>query len=276
MAFFLVDKKAGVTSHDVVTKVRKVTESKKAGHGGTLDPFATGLLIIATEGHTRLLNKLLGERKTYTGIIKFGQTTETLDPESMINETAKVNFSESDIRQVINEKFKGVISQRPPRFSSIKVNGVKAYERARAGEQFELKSVKREIYKFNVKLINETEYSFEVEASSGTYIRALARDLAKELNTVGMLTNLRRNKIGTLSVDLAGTEEEPKEATPHKVLLLEEVNIKEHQMKMILQGKTTKITLDRERPSFIARCNNDEVYVSAESARHYKIIKRIK
>lgn len=259
MAFYLVDKKSGVTSQDVVTKVKKNVGANKAGHGGTLDPFATGLLVVATDGHTKLLNKLLNERKTYSGVIKFGQTTETLDPEFPISETKEINFNEKEVKSKINKKFIGVIKQRPPRFSSIKVNGVKAYKRAREGEIFELAPVKREIYRFDIKQINTSEYSFKVEVSSGTYIRSLAADLAESLGTVGMLTELRREKIGTLTLEKAGSEDKPISSTPYQAILIEELLINEQQMKMLLQGKTVKITLDRERSEFIAISDKHEI-----------------
>lgn len=276
MAIYLIDKQPGITSQDAVSMVKRNTKASKAGHSGTLDPFATGLLIVATEGHTRLLDRLLAERKTYSGVIAFGQTTETLDPEGKMTTEAIDKVELADVISVINEKFKGVISQRPPMYSSIKVNGVKAYDRARAGEVFELEPVKRTIYSFEIEEESENKFRFKVEVSSGTYIRALARDLAKEFGTVGMLTELRREKIGSVSVDDAGTTEEPKTTTVHKALLLPELEVTEIQMKMLLQGKDVKITLDKQYFEFIAMHGEDELLVKERSARTYKIVKRIK
>ena len=276
MAFYLINKEQGVSSADVVDAVKKSVGAEKAGHGGTLDPFATGLLVIATEGHTRLLSRMLDERKTYEGVITFGKTTETLDPESEISEEKPVNFDLEDLRIKINAKFIGQISQVPPRFSAIKVKGRKAYDLAREGVEFKLTAVNRRIYRFDISQISETEYKFSVEVSSGTYIRALARDLGEAMGTVAMLTVLKRTKIGAISLDAATSVESPVAVDIFKVMGIESFDVTEEQMKFILHGKTVSIPMEKGIYSFIAKHGNDEILVSSKSENQWKIVKRIK
>jgi tRNA pseudouridine55 synthase len=277
MAFYLIDKPVGKTSADIVHEVKKATGAKKVGHGGTLDPFATGLLIVATEGHTKLLSHFLGERKTYEGVMKFNQTSETLDPESeIITPENKSDITEEDVRILVQKKFLGVISQVPPKFSSIKVNGKKAYDLARAGVEFELEPVQRKIYDFKVEEIEKDTFKFRVEVSSGTYIRALARDVAASLGTVGMLTELRRLKIGASDVTKATDVENLKEVEVKDVLGFETIEVSAEQMKDFMDGKTVKVEMDVPKMHFIAVNGDLELLVQSKSMNSYKIKKRIK
>jgi tRNA pseudouridine55 synthase len=277
MAFYLIDKPAGITSADVIRNLKKSLDVEKIGHGGTLDPFATGLLIVATGGHTRLLSVLLGERKTYEGVITFNQTTETLDPESeLIKVEEPVEITEDDVRIVANEKFLGSIMQTPPRYSSIKVNGKKAYDLARAGVDFQLEPVARKIYSFDVKHLEGDSYKFKVEVSSGTYIRALARDLGNALGTKAMLTELRRIKVGNSSIEDATDMDNPKELGLDVVLGIESIEVSKEQMTDFMNGKTVKVDMDIPKMSFIATNGDLELYVTSKSLNNYKIKRRIK
>jgi tRNA pseudouridine55 synthase len=205
----LVDKPAGMTSHDVVSKVRKLAGTRKVGHAGTLDPMATGLLVLGIESATKLLTFVVGADKTYLATIRLGASTITDDREGEVIEQA----SSEKITYVTNEqidfelsKLRGVIQQVPSAVSAIKVNGEKAYDRVRAGEVFELKSREVTISKLEVvgeirREANHIDLDIVVGCSSGTYIRAIARDLGAALGVGGHLTELRRTRIGKFNVE---------------------------------------------------------------------------
>ncbi|WP_446428509.1 tRNA pseudouridine(55) synthase TruB [Leucobacter sp. 1207-22] len=209
----LVDKAGEWTSHDVVAKSRRALGTRKVGHAGTLDPMATGLLVLGFGPATRLLTHLVGLDKTYETTIRLGITTVTDDREGEILATA-----ESDAVRAVAadgarieagiEALTGAIEQAPSAVSAIKVDGVRAYDRVRAGEQVELKKRPVTIHRFSAgepKLTNTDDFSVvDIEAvidcSSGTYIRALARDLGADLGIGGHLTALRRTAVGPFSV----------------------------------------------------------------------------
>ncbi len=242
MSFYLVDKKQNLTSHDVVKKLQHKVEAKKAGHAGTLDPFATGLLIIGTNEDTKFLDRFLNENKTYSGEMVFGKTTDTLDIDGIPTSTNDVKVELEELRQIIKEKFLGKIWQQPPVFSSIKINGKKAYELAREGKEVNLKYVERFIYLFEVEEISNNIFKFRVEVSSGTYIRALARDIAKELDTYGMILKLRREKVGNIEISSAqDLDDVLVEYTTKQVTGIDEVNISSSEMKIALEGKRVKL-----------------------------------
>ena len=207
----LVDKPAGMTSHDVVSRVRKLAGTKKVGHAGTLDPMATGLLVLGIESGTKLLTFVVGADKTYAATIRLGSSTITDDREGETLKTATPEQLSSVTFDQINlelEKLRGVIQQVPSAVSAIKVNGEKAYDRVRAGEVFELKS--REVTISRLDVVGEVrrddnfiELDVIVDCSSGTYIRAIARDLGEALGVGGHLTSLRRSRIGSFDVENA-------------------------------------------------------------------------
>ncbi len=207
----LVDKPAGMTSHDVVSKVRKLAGTKKVGHAGTLDPMATGLLVLGIESATKLLTFIVGADKTYEATIRLGASTITDDREGeILNEATATRISQVADEQIVAElsKLRGVIQQVPSAVSAIKVNGEKAYDRVRAGEVFELKS--REVTISKLELVgnlrrseNFIDLDVIVDCSSGTYIRAIARDVGKALGIGGHLTELRRTRIGSFNVENA-------------------------------------------------------------------------
>ena len=207
----LVDKPAGITSHDVVSRVRKLAGTKKVGHAGTLDPMATGLLVLGIESGTKLLTFIVGADKTYYATIRLGSSTITDDREGETLEQASQQKLDSiTVEQIHSEltKLRGVIHQVPSAVSAIKVNGEKAYDRVRAGEVFELKSREVTISKLEVLGGLRSGEGFidldvVVDCSSGTYIRAIARDLGKALGVGGHLTELRRTRIGKYDVENA-------------------------------------------------------------------------
>jgi tRNA pseudouridine55 synthase len=207
----LVDKPAGMTSHDVVSRVRKLAGTKKVGHAGTLDPMATGLLVLGIESGTKLLTFIVGADKTYFATIRLGSSTITDDREGEpLEQASQEKLDSITVEQIQSElaKLRGVIQQVPSAVSAIKVNGEKAYDRVRAGEIFELKS--REVTISKLEVLGELrsgesfiDLDVVVDCSSGTYIRAIARDLGKALGVGGHLTELRRTRIGKYDVENA-------------------------------------------------------------------------
>lgn len=203
----LIDKPKGITSHDVVDRVRRISGERRVGHAGTLDPNATGLLIVAVgRDDTKKLGHLTtGTTKTYIGEITLGRSTATDDSEGETLEEKPVpTLSEKEILKVLTT-FEGTQMQKPPIYSAIKQNGKKAYEMARKGEVVDLPE--REVTVHTIKLLSHTDsvLTIECEVSAGTYIRSLARDIAIKLGTVGHLSNLRRTKIG--EYDIANASE---------------------------------------------------------------------
>lgn len=209
----LIDKPQGWTSHDVVAKLRSIAGTRRVGHAGTLDPMATGLLLIGINSATKLLTFLVGEDKTYFATIRLGASTITDDKESefvTVAEPARVTeISAADIETAIS-KLRGQISQVPSSVSAIKVDGQRAYAKVRSGDEVSLAARTVTISRFDVKtepkFIEDQGARFididvVVECSSGTYIRALARDLGVALGIGGHLTALRRTRIGAYSVD---------------------------------------------------------------------------
>lgn len=198
-AILLVDKAPGWTSHDVIAYTRGALQIKKAGHSGTLDPMASGLLILLLGKATKLQSEYLGLPKKYSGQISLGAQTDTWDADGKTIKTASVpSFCLEDLNKIL-KKFTGLIKQPIPYYSAKKVNGQAMYKKARLGE-----NIKREtevtIYAWGNVSVKGGKIDFEVSCSSGTYIRSLACMIAEELGTVGHLSELRRLSIGDFDV----------------------------------------------------------------------------
>ncbi|CAB4637995.1 MAG: tRNA pseudouridine(55) synthase TruB [Actinobacteria bacterium] len=209
----LIDKPTDWTSHDVVAKVRKAVGTKKVGHAGTLDPLATGLLVLGIESGTKLLTFLVGADKTYLATIRLGVSTVSDDSQSEILTTATPAALAQLSPEMIEKemaKLTGVISQRPSSVSAIKVDGKRAYDLVRAGEEVELKSREVTVGAFELLSSSKSDEGYldlevKVDCSSGTYIRALARDLGAALGVGGHITALRRTKVGSFDVSDANS-----------------------------------------------------------------------
>lgn len=203
---FLIDKPLDWTSFDVVNKIRwnirKAYDLKKikVGHAGTLDPKATGLLLVCTGKWTKRIDEFQAQEKTYTGTIKLGVTTPTYDLESEEDQTFPTAHLTEEIIQEAKNQFIGEIDQFPPMHSAIKVDGKRLYELARDGQEIERKARRITIHDFKITKINLPFVDFEVNCSKGTYIRSLAYDFGKAVNSGGYLTSLRRTKIGNFDV----------------------------------------------------------------------------
>ncbi|MEV4243109.1 tRNA pseudouridine(55) synthase TruB [Streptosporangium canum] len=208
----IVDKPAEWTSHDVVGKLRGIAGTRRVGHAGTLDPMATGVLVVGVEKATRLLGHLALTEKGYDATIRLGQSTNTDDAEGeIISASSAAGVAEEAIRKGV-AALTGQIMQVPPQVSAIKVNGERAYKRARAGEEVELKARPVTVSGFEITDIRRDGDLIDVDASvtcsSGTYIRALARDLGADLGTGGHLTYLRRTRVGPYDLSMARTIEQ--------------------------------------------------------------------
>ncbi|MGC3954128.1 MAG: tRNA pseudouridine(55) synthase TruB [Propionicimonas sp.] len=206
----VVDKPAGWTSHQVVGRLRRILGTRKVGHAGTLDPMATGVLLIGVGRATRLLGHLALTDKSYTAIVRLGQATVTDDAEGEIVEAnGAAAVSEQQVEAAM-AAYRGRISQVPSAVSAIKLNGQRAYARVRAGEQVELAAREVTVSRFELvgtrrpaesgEALDVLDVEVEVDCSSGTYIRALARDLGRDLGTGGHLTRLRRTRVGPFTL----------------------------------------------------------------------------
>jgi len=203
----LIDKPLHWTSFQAVNKLKYALINKiglpkkfKIGHAGTLDPLATGLLLVCTGKFTKRITELQGQAKEYTGTFYIGATTPSYDLETEIDENFSISHIDDDLIHETVKQFLGEIDQKPPIFSAIKKNGVRLYDHARAGEIVEIASRKTTIHEFEITRIALPEIDFRVVCSKGTYIRSLAFDFGKAMHSGSHLTALRRTKIGDYNV----------------------------------------------------------------------------
>lgn len=205
----LIDKPKGWTSFTVCERIRKLVRVRKVGHAGTLDPMATGLLVVCVGPATKLADKYQALTKVYTGTFRLGEATSSCDADSPVNERKPWEHITDTQIKAVKKAFIGEIMQIPPMFSAIKVAGERLYEKARRGEHLDIPARKITVYEFNVSRSEKDrqEMEFYVCCSKGTYIRSLCADFARALKSCAHLTSLRREKIGRLSVDDAWTME---------------------------------------------------------------------
>ncbi len=251
----LIDKPSDWTSHDVVAKTRRLAGTRKVGHAGTLDPMATGLLVLGVNRATRLLTYIVGADKTYNATIRLGQSTITDDAEGEVSASAGASVDAAAVQAAITE-LTGDIEQVPSSVSAIKVDGQRSYARVRSGQDVKLAARGVRIARFDVvgPLVSEVaddgtsvvDVPVTVECSSGTYIRALARDLGAALGTGGHLTALRRTKVGSFEVsaaqDLAALIDGRAELAVHGITevctdLFDVVSLTEEQARAIRYGQ---------------------------------------
>jgi len=208
----VVDKSGGMTSHDVVARVRRLAGTRKVGHAGTLDPMATGVLVVGVERATRLLGHLMLTEKAYDATVRLGESTTTDDAEGESLATASTRHLTEEAMRTAFAGQVGDIEQVPTAVSAIKVDGKRAYALARAGEQVELKARPVTVHELTVHDIrcvgDATDVDVSVRCSSGTYVRAIARDVGAALGVGGHLTALRRTAVGPYGLDVAHTLDE--------------------------------------------------------------------
>lgn len=259
----LVDKPGGVTSHDIVARARRALNTRKIGHAGTLDPMATGLLVLGVGHATRLLTYVVGLDKTYEATIRLGVTTDSDDADGAETARADAGGVDDDAIHRGIRALTGPISQVPSTVSAIKVGGRRAHDLARAGEQVELKARDVVISRFDVRSIRRdgevVDVDVVVDCSSGTYIRALARDLGADLGVGGHLTALRRTWIGPFDVADAVTDLTPdtplQDAAGVAASLLGTFTVTEDEARDLRHGKRLLGAADRlptETPAAIA------------------------
>ena len=205
--WIILDKPVGLGSTQAVSAVKRALRDAgepktKVGHGGTLDPLASGVLPIALGEATKLAGRMLDATKAYDFTIRFGEKTDTLDLEGKVIATSDVRPSRAEVEAIL-PRFTGPIRQTPPAFSALKVNGKRAYDLARAGEEVELAQREVTIHALSIVAAGANEATLSATVSKGTYIRSLARDIALALNTVGHVTMLRRTKAGPFTLERA-------------------------------------------------------------------------
>jgi len=213
-ATILVDKPYGWTSFDVVNKIRWNLKRKlgvkkiKVGHAGTLDPLATGLLVICTGKHTKLIESLTGAPKTYSGTFLVGKTTPSFDLETEYNEEYPTDHISADLIESVRKNFLGTQMQTPPIFSAKQIDGKRAYDFARAGKEVVMKQAQIEITHFELNTARFPEIDFKISCSKGTYIRSIASDFGQKLNSGATLIALRREDSGDFNIRDAKNVEE--------------------------------------------------------------------
>ena len=261
----LIDKPSGWTSHDVVARLRKLAGTRRVGHAGTLDPMATGLLLIGVNSATKLLTFLVGENKTYEATIRLGASTITDDKESEFSAVANpdavraLNLAQLEVAL---DALRGPIEQVPSSVSAIKVDGERAYAKVRSGDEVKLKARPITIHRFEItgepRLVTEGENTFfdfdaVIDCSSGTYIRALARDLGSALGVGGHLTALRRTKIGSYLIEqaqeLEGLTAEKLSVLPIEEAATQQFSVRELSDQEVIDlrhGKRLKVVAESE------------------------------
>ena len=198
----LINKPIGWTSFDVVKKIKHLIKKKynlkkiKIGHAGTLDPLATGLLIVCTGKYTKRISEIQKKSKTYTGIITLGASTPSYDLETEIDKNYKTSHITEDLIKKNTHEFIGKIYQKPPIYSALKIGGERLYKKARRGEKIEIKKRKVHVMSFEIKSIQNLNINFEITCGKGTYIRSIANDFGLTLNSGGYLSKLCRTAIG--------------------------------------------------------------------------------
>lgn len=204
----LINKPLTWTSFDVVRKIRNRIKIKKVGHAGTLDPLATGLLVVCTGKKTKTIDLIQATDKEYTGTITVGGTTPSYDKETEVNETFPTEHITDELVYITAKSFLGANEQIPPAHSAIKINGERVYKKARRGEEVIMKPRLITINEFEITAINLPEISFRIACTKGTYIRSIAFDFGQRLNSGGYLSSLVRTKIGELKIEDAMTIDE--------------------------------------------------------------------
>lgn len=212
-----IDKPPGLTSHDVVSRIRRIYRMKKVGHAGTLDPMATGLLILLLGKATKASNFLMSQSKTYEGTFRLGAVTDSQDADGEIIEEKDVPDTGEDEMKSLFEDFLGDQYQTPPMFSAKKIKGVPLYKLARKGQEVEREPRFITIRKFDLLAMEGPDVTFRIEVSKGTYVRTVAHDLGQKLGCGAYLTSLRRTAINQMSVDRAVTLDTLDETPPSQL-----------------------------------------------------------
>ncbi|NCB48441.1 MAG: tRNA pseudouridine(55) synthase TruB [Clostridia bacterium] len=241
----VINKPKNISSSKVVVKIKKLLNEKKVGHLGTLDPLASGVLPVCIGKATRLFDYFLKKRKTYIAQFSFGTQTDTLDLEGKVEKICEYIPTRKELCDAINDNFLGKIMQLPPDYSSKKINGQRAYDLARKGEEIKLSPKEIEIFDFKIlQQKDEKTFEFEITCSSGTYIRSLARDLASSVKTCATMSNLIRTKSGdfclenSLEFNNLTREQIEEKLFPLEAILKEfkKIEVNEEQLRFLRNG----------------------------------------
>ncbi len=239
----VVNKPADWTSFDVVNKIKHLTKIKRVGHLGTLDPMATGILLVTVGKATKLFDIMQEKQKTYVARFHFGAETDSLDATGKVIKTDNKIVTKSQIEKILPQ-FVGEIPQIPPKYSAKLVDGVRAYDLARKGVQFELKPKKVHIYSLEILDFSENELELKIVCGSGTYIRSICRDLAHELNTVAYMSSLVRTNVSNFSLKDAVNIADLNETNIDKFILpikevldFQEIKLSETEKAKVLNGQ---------------------------------------
>lgn len=271
--FLNIYKPFGMTSHDVVGVLRKITKIKQIGHTGTLDPFAQGVLPIAIGKATRLI-EFLDDEKEYLAEVSFGKTTDTYDCEGVVISECISDITELQLIEAL-KIFEGEISQTPPIYSAIKVKGKKLYEYARASQEVKIESRKVSIEKIQLKEFDEKEQKATVliKCSKGTYIRSIANDLGQNLGVGAHLSNLIRTQAGKFFIDKAVQLDDIKTTeyveknliNPLEMIPLPKISVNEEEYKKILMGQFLNNKNNLQNDEFLILIYNNNVVAIAKS-----------
>lgn len=253
----ILNKPANITSRDVINQLTKILNTKKIGHTGTLDPIATGVLVICIGKYTKLCEVLTSTYKEYIATIKLGLKTDTLDiTGNILNKEEIPNLSEIQIINVL-ESFLGKSIQTTPIYSAVKINGKKLYEYAREGKEIELPKREIDIQKIELLSYKNNEITFKTTVSKGTYIRALIDDICTKLNVIGTMSSLIRTKQGNFSLENAYTIEEIAKKNYHLLTLeevlndYEKINIDDNLFKKVKNGAIITRTFKEEKACLV-------------------------
>lgn len=257
--FINIYKPSGITSTAVVRKIKKKFKLKKIGHLGTLDPLACGVLGLAVGKATKMFDYFLEKRKTYHAVFSFGYETNTLDSTGEVIEETTVIPNKSEVIKALS-CFIGKTDQMPPKFSAKHIDGTRAYELARLGKDFKLQPKQIEIFNFKLlSQINKTDFKFEIECSSGTYIRSICRDLAYKLNSLATMTFLERTENGVFKIQNSIHLEEFLKNDKLKLIAINEVfsnfdiyEVTEKEFNFILNGRKLPLQKPFTKPTFLS------------------------
>ena len=257
----IVNKPQGLTSRDVVNKLNRIFETKKIGHTGTLDPLATGVLVVAIGSYTKLVNELTSLDKEYIAEIKLGIKTDTGDVTgNILEENNNFNITNEDILNVFNS-FPKKYEQTVPKYSAVKINGKKLYEYAREGINIELPKRLVNIYSLELLEYNNDIIKFKTHVSKGTYIRSLIVDICTQLNALGTMNSLIRTKQGKFkiedSIELDDIKPDTKLLTSRNVLIIKDYEVDEKLYNLVINGN--KLNLNLEDGYYNVTYNNKDV-----------------
>ena len=275
----IINKPKGYTSHDIVNIIRKELHIKKVGHTGTLDPNATGVLPILIGNATKISKYLIEHDKTYIAEIKLGEKTTTGDSEGEIIETRNVEKNQPEKIQEVLTKFLGKQKQTPPKFSAIKINGKKAYEYARTGQDIKLEQREIEIFSINLLSYENNNIKFKVKCSKGTYIRTLCEDIAETLGTVGYMNSLERIQVDKFNIEKSVTIEQIRNnhtLIEKNIISIEEIfrkcekiELNDYKLNFFLNG----VQLTFNQPEAVYRIYNKSTFIGL-GVIHNNLLKR--